>query len=153
MTAKTQTDLLQRLKKVERLLIQATATDGIEASEFIAARKLVLEMVAILVAELPGMPEKNTARGTREEVIAYCVEKGLAAEDGEWFFDKNEGCGWKLAGRAIANWRSVISAWKRQAIFPSQKQPFGRPPEKSLLANLADVEVRKAETFARRQAR
>jgi hypothetical protein len=94
-----------------------------------------------ILAELPGMPEqtKKLARGTREEVLAYCLQHGLTVNDAEWFFDKNEGCGWKIAGKPISNWQSVIRAWRWQYIFPSQKNPqTGRPQEKSLTMKIAD---------------
>lgn len=67
----------------------------------------------------------NTARCTTEECSAFCVENGLTADDGAWFVDKAEGCGWLNGGNPIRNWRRTILAWKRASYMPSQKLGSG----------------------------
>ena len=62
------------------------------------------------------------ARGTLEEIAAQAAELGLEADDGQWFFDKCEGCGWKNNGKAIKDWRATMRAWHKISIFPSQKR-------------------------------
>jgi hypothetical protein len=62
------------------------------------------------------------SRGTLNQVKAYCLSQGLTQEDGEWFFFKCEGCGWKNNGKAIVDWQATVGAWKRVGnIFPSHK--------------------------------
>jgi hypothetical protein len=98
----------------------------------------VKRVAASLQMELPGMPEpvKPRARGTQQEVVEYCCSLALTAEDGNWFFDKNQGCGWRINGRAIQDYRAVVRAWKHQDIFPSQKAALrasgGKPAQESL---------------------
>lgn len=68
-------------------------------------------------------PAPQQSRGSLEEVIEFCVNRGLKKEDGEWFFEKCQGCGWKNNGKAIVDWRSTVRAWQALGtIFPSQKQ-------------------------------
>jgi hypothetical protein len=110
-------------------------------AELIAAYEDAQAIEAAFFEELQGMPEpaKRLARGTSQEVVDYCRHQGLTIGDAAWFFDKNEGCGWKIAGKAIQNWQAVIRAWKRQSIFPSQKNPqTGRPVDKALTVKLAE---------------
>jgi hypothetical protein len=99
-------------------------------------------------ADLPGMPEKEPkrARGTRGEVVGFCLEQGLTANDGEWFFDKNEGCGWTVGRKPIKDWQAVVRTWKRISIFPSQKVPQAV----SLGRKLADESARGAERLLER---
>ncbi len=67
-------------------------------------------------------------KATREDLIAYCVELGLPASDGEWLFDKWQGNGWKNDGKPIASWTSTVSTWKRMgSIFPSHKNGSSAP--------------------------
>ena len=77
-----------------------------------------------------GVHTRAKSKGTREDVVAYCQGEGLTPDDGEWFFDKAEGCGWKNNGKAIVDWRATVRAWKRSKYFPSQKggmNGFHRP--------------------------
>lgn len=58
----------------------------------------------------------------REELVTYCVEVGLAQDDGEWLWDKWLGNSFTNNKAAIADWRAVVRQWKRMGtIFPSQK--------------------------------
>lgn len=63
----------------------------------------------------------GNGRTTLEEAKAYCLEIGLLESDGQWFFDKCEGCGWKNNGKAIVDWKATVRAWKGISIFPGQK--------------------------------
>jgi hypothetical protein len=69
---------------------------------------------------------KNTysltrARGTVEEISAFCVSVGLPASDGEWFFDHCEGNGWINGKSPIRDWRATIRSWKAIHCMASQK--------------------------------
>lgn len=79
--------------------------------------------------------KKNRAENM-EQCAAYAVSRGLLASDGEWFWEKCEGNGWKNNGHPIVDWQLTICSWKRIGVFPSQKQssrngagrlPFGVP--------------------------
>lgn len=77
----------------------------------------------LLQPELFDLPAKQKSRGTLEEVIEFCVNRSLTKADGEWFFEKCQGCGWKNNGQPIVDWRSTVRAWQAcGGIFPSQKQ-------------------------------
>lgn len=68
------------------------------------------------------VPENLTAaRGTKDEFIAYAVEKELLPSDGEWLFDKMLAGGWKRGGEPVRDWRATLRTWKEQRYFPSQK--------------------------------
>src|SRR5262245_13139661 len=56
-----------------------------------------------------------------EEVEDYAKVIALSSNDGAWFWDKNEGCGWKNNGRPILDWKATMRTWRRMNIFPSQK--------------------------------
>lgn len=58
-----------------------------------------------------------------EEVIQYGISIGLTEEDGKWFWEKCEGCGWKNSGKPIEDWKATMRSWKLVGtIFPSHKQ-------------------------------
>ena len=82
------------------------------------------EVQSLLQPALPMEVEssKKRSKGTREEVIQYCLLVKLTREDGEWFYEKNVGSGWKVNGRPINDWQATINAWRIQKIFPSQKE-------------------------------
>lgn len=80
--------------------------------------------------EKGGGVQRGRARGTAEELKAFCVEVGLPASDGEWCFDKWEGAGWKNGKLPIICWRSTIRAWARAGYMASQKNGKGKPSEK-----------------------
>lgn len=73
------------------------------------------------------------ARGSLAEVIAHAVKIELQEIDGQWFFDKCEGCGWKNGKTAIRDFRATMRSWKAQGYFPSQKpaQRNGKPTVKA----------------------
>ena len=75
---------------------------------------------------------KSKSTCTVQESTEYCTQVGLKQEDGEWFFDKCEGCGWKNNGKPIVDWKATIRAWRRIEIFPSQKND-SQPEYKKVL--------------------
>jgi hypothetical protein len=75
----------------------------------------------------PALPmevesSKKRSKGTQESVIQYCVLVKLTETDGEWFYQKMVGTGWKVNGLAVNDWQAVVNQWKIQKIFPSQKE-------------------------------
>lgn len=74
----------------------------------------------------------SKTRGSAGELKAYCVERGLMAEDGEWLFDKMLASGWKNDGHRVEDWRGLVRAWQKIQVFPSQKnQPNPHNPNGS----------------------
>jgi hypothetical protein len=77
---------------------------------------------------LPGMEamfaadDKPKARCTSSEAESYCSSIGLPADDGTWFFDKMQGCGWKNGGESVKDCFATIRAWKRAGYMASQKR-------------------------------
>ncbi len=67
---------------------------------------------------------QNKAKGTKEQCALFAVEIGLPRTDGEAFFDKKEGTGWK----GVKDWRSVMRNWKTEGWHPSLKKP-STPPQ------------------------
>lgn len=83
---------------------------------------------------------KDKAKGALEAVVAYCVSRGLPESDGQWFFDKAEGCGWKNGGKAIVDWRATVRSWSFGNYFPSQKLAMiTRPPKPIKPTDQSDV--------------
>ena len=58
---------------------------------------------------------------TIEEVRLHCAKSGINETDGVWFWHKCDGNDWKVAGKKMKRWRSVIMAWKIAGYLPSQK--------------------------------
>lgn len=58
---------------------------------------------------------------TQRELIAYCVDQGLTAQDGDYLFNHWEASGWRNGGNGIHNWQATVKAWKSAGYFPSQK--------------------------------
>lgn len=123
---------------IARSLMKVIASQPLSTQSFIMARYPELKP---LLRAPEGVPKgkgkgkgtgKGTGtgkgRGTMDEIKAYAVERGLAPTDGEWFFDKAEGCGWKNNGKAIVCWKATVRAWQKIKIFPSQKNPNGSAP-------------------------
>lgn len=75
----------------------------------------------------PAEPEpiKAKARGTLADILAYCDELQVPHSDGEWFFAKCEGSGWKNGGSSIKDWKGVMRSWKIARYLPSLKQTNG----------------------------
>lgn len=109
-------------------------TDLLDKAEVLAAttfcgqeplyREFVEDLRGLKKAALsiPGCSTEPKARGSIDDISAYCREVGLTEMDGGWFFDKCEGCGWVNGRNKIADWRATVRAWKAIGVFPSQKQ-------------------------------
>ena len=74
---------------------------------------------------------QTKARGTKEEIIAYCISLSLPATDGEWLFDKWQGNGWKNGPHPILDWKSTVRAWKGAGHMASQKPTRNGMPDKT----------------------
>lgn len=83
----------------------------------------------------PSEKKSMKARGTAEEIKAFCIEVGATPSDAEYFFNKWESNGWTNGGKKIKCWKSVIRSWKAAAYLPSQKpqRPNGytKPPQRT----------------------
>jgi hypothetical protein len=60
-------------------------------------------------------------KGTLDEIVAYCLDRGLTKKDGHWLFDKWGGNGWTNNGKPIKCWQATIRSWKTAGYFPSQR--------------------------------
>jgi hypothetical protein len=80
----------------------------------------------------PSLQEKKVrkqfVKPTREEVERYCREIGLTGEDGEVFFEKKQGQGWKN----VKDWRATIRCWKLEGYHHSQKAGGVNAPAKRM---------------------
>ena len=75
---------------------------------------------------LKGVKEKRFAPPTREEVAAYCAEKGYKV-DADRFVDFYESKGWYVGKNKMKNWQAAVRNWARgdkqdMAADPSQRQ-------------------------------
>lgn len=128
------TDVRAQLAKIITILEGILTHGGIEAA---------------LSDELPGLEreafKRTKARGTQTQVVCYCIELGLRREDGDWFFNKCEGCGWKNGGKAIMDWKATVRAWKGISVFPSQKMVGNngrmQPKELSVIERKRETEL------------
>lgn len=66
---------------------------------------------------------KRKGKGTEQEISDYCREIGLYPRDAEYLWNKWEGTGWMVSGKAIKDWRATVRSWKLQGYLPSQKSP------------------------------
>lgn len=72
------------------------------------------------------------SRCSLEEARSFCKEIGLPESDGESFFYKCEGNGWRNNTQPIKDWKSTVRHWKIAGYMPSQKQrqgQFSKPKE------------------------
>lgn len=74
-------------------------------------------------------PSKARAESL-QQVLDYCTEAKIDSDDGEWFWDKCEGNGWKNNKVAILDWKATLRSWKRAGYLPSQKQAFTNNTQK-----------------------
>jgi hypothetical protein len=65
----------------------------------------------------------DKSRCTLDEAVAFAVELGLPASDGEACFHKWEGNGWTNGGKKIKDWKATIRSWNAAGYLPSQKGP------------------------------
>lgn len=66
------------------------------------------------------------ARGSLEELRAFCLTLSLQESDGDWLFDKWNGNEWTNDGKKIKDWKATVRAWKAINIIASQKSQSGR---------------------------
>lgn len=97
--------------------------------------------------ELPGMGEAFEGAGGKAKATLGSCEQfafiiGLPRSDGEWFFLKCEGCGWKNNGKPIVDWKATMRSWKIAAVFPSQKLALRRELSKSNNSGPVKVDTR-----------
>jgi hypothetical protein len=101
----------------------------------------------------------SACKCTEEEAVQYCTTAGLTKEDGQWFWNKCEGCGWKNNGKAIKDWKKTVTAWRMIKIFPSQKQSRNGPAalpatwadRKALKQTIDELQEKKNELFKLKQ--
>jgi hypothetical protein len=91
------------------------------------------EAEALLPTESTKTPKvkgSSLARAKDEqEIVNFVKSINLPASDGEWFWNKCEGNGWKNDGKPIVNWKATIRSWVRIGCMASQKnvhQSFGK---------------------------
>lgn len=72
-------------------------------------------------SEPPREGGVSKAKGTLEELRAFCLELSLSESDGDWLFDKWNANGWKNGNAKILDWRATIRSWKAQGYIASQK--------------------------------
>ena len=108
------------------------------------------DALTALTQEL-GFRTPSKTRACQCECEQYAVSIGLTKEDGEWFFFRSEGCGWKNNGKHIADWQSTIRGWKLARVFPSQKVngasrsvPAPIPAQRTRFQITKDIEAVKA---------
>lgn len=56
-----------------------------------------------------------------EEVIVYCLERGLTKLDGEAFFDGREATNWRTKTGPIKDWKAALRNYQAHGWHPSQK--------------------------------
>ncbi|MBC2594929.1 hypothetical protein H5P28_11740 [Ruficoccus amylovorans] len=77
-------------------------------------------------------PKANKGRANSlAEVEAYCATLGLPASDAVYLWHNWEGNDWTRGGKKIANWKSVVVAWKAAGHLPSQKNLTNSPPRQN----------------------
>lgn len=65
-----------------------------------------------------------------DDVLAFVAELQLPPSDGEWFWNKCEGNGWRNGNSKISDWKATIRAWRAAGYMPSQKDGAHRPRSK-----------------------
>lgn len=64
----------------------------------------------------------KNAHPTRDEIDAYCAEKGISI-DAERFIDYFSAQGWKLSnGNPMKDWRAAVRNWHRRDSAPTKKE-------------------------------
>ena len=147
----TNAEMAHHLGKAEQAL-RRLAVEGCSPELEIA----IAEVSAVRGAcqlELFEFEKPRAKARTQQEVEAFIAANpklGLTRDDAEWFWCKNEGCGWKVNGKAINNWQMVVRAWAGQRIFPSQKpdpsvRGSGGPKPKSIAEQDMDKLLKRLE--------
>jgi uncharacterized protein YdaU (DUF1376 family) len=71
--------------------------------------------------------DRAAGRGTKEELVAYALELGLQASDGEFMFQHWTANGWKNGNASSKDWKAGMRKWKQGGWMPSQKVNGNRP--------------------------
>lgn len=120
-------DVVTMIEQALGYLLKVMRSSEITANaDFRHAVALVQKVKDVVQPEfgfMRGMTARQKSRGSLEQCIEFCVNAGLTKDDGEWFFMKCEGCGWKNNGQPIIDWRMTVRAWQKVSYFPSQKVP------------------------------
>lgn len=99
--------------------------DFANSPQFKACLALADQIESDLRVQFPGQSAKLAgemkARGTQGECIEYAVELGLLPNDGEWFYYKMTGCGWKNGKIPVKDWKATMRAWKLAGYMASQR--------------------------------
>lgn len=90
------------------------------------------------------IPKPSKAKGTLEEVKAFCKELNLPESDATWFFYKCEGTGWTNGGHPIKDWKATIRAWRAALYLPSQKADRNGHSK-----HFSEIDARRREQIAR----
>jgi hypothetical protein len=109
-----------------------------------------------------GEKPKKSRPNSEQITIDYCLSIGLPASDGEYFWAKWIGNGFRNNREAMRDWKGVIRSWKAGGHCPSQrKQTQNRsaapPPistwgdRKALKEMIGEVQEQKNEMFKMRQ--
>lgn len=116
---------LRNLDKLcDRLLQKEPIKRGDIIHELRTLRRRLNALASDHYSELPGISKPVAPRFRKpsmEEVIDFARTLDLPPTDGEWFYTKGEGCGWKNDGKPIIDWQATMRAWKLAFVFPSQK--------------------------------
>ncbi len=97
---------------------------------------------------LDQTPSTKARPASVEAVIDFCSSVGITVDDGEYFWEKWNGDGFKNAGKSMKDWKAVIRSWKLAGHCPSQKpgfkpsrekeRAFWTPPNAHLLPSFSD---------------
>lgn len=85
-----------------------------------------------------GVGENKKRPPDQSSCVEYCKSLDLTENDGAWLWEKWEGNGFRVNGKAMKSWKSTASAWKRAGYFPSQKghleptKGIGKPKRKTM---------------------
>jgi hypothetical protein len=148
---------------VKELLSECKADDSIGSAASAADASKMISLVGVGVGDEGedgvvgvgggGAPKQpaNKSKGSIEEVKAFCKSIGLPEADGEWFFYKSEGNGWKNNGVPIKDWKATIRAWRMANHLPSQKNPQPKPPPAAISDAQQRIEWNQELTRATRE--
>jgi hypothetical protein len=132
------------------ILLQNVLPAVRDQAPFAAGVQILTHLRMELTGELVGMPLSGRSKGCLAEIVEFCLNLDLPKADGEWFFFKCQGCGWKNNGQAIVDWQSTIRAWKMANIFPSQKQAQQSKPMPLPPGSRSSDPAQTVDTMARR---
>lgn len=95
--------------------------------------------------------EKSDRPTSREEVRSFVVELGIPLTDGDYYWDKWSGNGFKNNRESMKDWRAVIRSHKSAGFLPSQKVLAGAFGVKQQQKNERDAKLEAEIAEARRK--